>query len=303
METTSNVRMISVVIPAYNEAQSLRPLTIELLNTMRSLRQAFEILFVDDGSCDGTRNVLRELANEYHEVHFIAFRENRGQTTAMAAGFRHARGDVIVTLDADMQNDPRDIPKLLTKLDDYDVVCGWRQKRHDNIVRRISSRVANYVRNKLSDEQIVDVGCSLKVYKRECIEKLKLFEGMHRFLPTLVKLEGYRVIEVPVNHRERTLGVSKYNIRNRIVKAFLDLLAVRWMKWRYIRYEVEESDMGSGPLAVHKEFGNPHLSIHARMSDLNDVTHRNRESDETTKRCFGSGNVPARSDSGTQEEQ
>jgi len=232
--------MISVVIPAYNEIESLRPLTVELIDVMRDVGQEFEILFVDDGSSDGTRGLLRELADEYPEVHFIGFRANRGQTAAMAAGLKHAMGDILVTLDADMQNDPHDIPLLMEKLDQYDVVCGWRQKRRDNIVRRISSRVANYVRNKLSDEQIVDVGCSLKVYKRECVENLKLFEGMHRFLPTLVKLEGYSVAEVPVNHRERTLGTSKYNIRNRIVKAFLDLLAVRWMKKRYIHYEIEE---------------------------------------------------------------
>lgn len=232
--------MISVIIPAYNERESLSPLTVELLDTMRDLGQDFEILFVDDGSVDGTRGILRELADEYPEVHFIGFRENCGQTSAMTAGFKHARGDVLVTLDADMQNDPRDIPRLIEKLDHYDVVCGWRQKRHDNIVRRISSRVANYVRNKLSNEQIVDVGCSLKVYKRGCVENLKLFEGMHRFLPTLIKMEGYSVAEVPVNHRQRKLGTSKYNIRNRIVKAFLDLLAVRWMKKRHIRYEIEE---------------------------------------------------------------
>jgi glycosyltransferase involved in cell wall biosynthesis len=232
--------MISVVIPAYNEVESLRPLTDELLVVMRGIGQEFEVFFVDDGSNDGTRSLLRELADEHPEVHFIGFKANRGQTSAMAAGFKHAMGDIIVTLDADLQNDPRDIPVLMEKLDEYDVVCGWRQKRRDNIVRRVSSRVANHVRNKLSDEQIVDVGCSLKVYRRECVENLKLFEGMHRFLPTLVKLEGYSVVEVPVNHRERTLGISKYNIRNRIVKAFLDLLAVRWMKKRYIYYEIEE---------------------------------------------------------------
>jgi len=232
--------MISVVIPAYNEVECLRPLTLEVLETMRPLGQPFEILFVDDGSRDGTRELMRQLADEFHEVHFIGFKRNCGQTSAMAAGFKHAKGDIVVTLDADLQNDPRDIPKLLEKLDKYDVACGWRQKRHDNLVRRISSRVANYVRNKLSDEQIVDVGCSLKAYKRACVENLKLFEGMHRFLPTLVKLEGYTVVEVPVNHRPRELGTSKYNIRNRIVKAFTDLLAVRWMKKRYIRYEIEE---------------------------------------------------------------
>jgi glycosyltransferase involved in cell wall biosynthesis len=213
---------------------------MELLEVMRGLGRDFEVLFVDDGSSDGTRDLMRRLADENTEVHFIGFKQNRGQTAAMAAGFKHARGDTIVTLDADMQNDPHDIPRLLEKLGEYDVVCGWRQKRRDNLVRRVSSRVANYVRNKLSNEEIVDVGCSLKAYRRSCVDDLKLFEGMHRFLPTLVKLAGYTVVEVPVNHRPRELGDSKYNIRNRVVKAFLDLLAVRWMKRRYIRYEIEE---------------------------------------------------------------
>jgi glycosyltransferase involved in cell wall biosynthesis len=232
--------MISVVVPAYNEAECLRPFTIEVTDVMRALNGEFELLFVDDGSTDGTRELMRQLAEEYPEVRFIGFKHNCGQTSAMAAGFKHARGDVIVTLDADLQNDPHDIPTLLEKIDQYDVVCGWRQKRNDNLVRRVSSRVANYVRNKLSDEEIIDVGCSLKAYRKECFENLKLFEGMHRFLPTLFKMEGFSVVEVPVNHRQRELGTSKYNISNRIVKAFVDLLAVRWMKKRHIGYEIEE---------------------------------------------------------------
>ena len=189
--------MISVVVPAYNEVDCLRPLVVEVLDAMRGIGQEFEILFVDDGSRDGTRELMRRLSEEYAEVHFIGFKQNCGQTSAMAAGFKHAKGDVVVTLDADMQNDPRDISKLLEKLDEYDVVCGWRQKRLDNLVRRVSSKVANYVRNKLSDEQTADVGCSLKAYKRECFKNVKLFEGMHRFLPALFKLEGYTVVEVP----------------------------------------------------------------------------------------------------------
>ncbi len=232
--------MISVVIPAYNEFECLRPMAEEVLEVMRALGREFEVLFVDDGSTDGTRDLMRQLADENREIRFIGFKRNRGQTAAMAAGFKHCRGDIVVTLDADMQNDPHDIPRLLEKLNEFDVVCGWRQKRRDSLVRRVSSRVANYVRNKLSDEEVVDVGCSLKVYKRECVDELKLFEGMHRFLPTLVKLAGYTVTEVPVNHRPRKLGTSKYGISNRAVRAFLDLLAVRWMKKRYIHYEIEE---------------------------------------------------------------
>jgi glycosyltransferase involved in cell wall biosynthesis len=232
--------MISLVVPAYNEVDSLRPFTAEVAEVMRGLGREFEILFVDDGSGDGTRALMRELAAEYPEVHFVGFKQNCGQSAAMAAGFRHARGDIIVTLDADMQNDPHDIPSLLDRIGEYDMVCGLREKRNDNLVRRMSSRVANYVRNKLSDEDIVDVGCSLKAYKKECFKDLKLFDGMHRFLPTLFKMEGFTVVEVSVNHRPRLRGDSKYNIRNRAVKAFIDLLAVRWMKKRRIGYEIEE---------------------------------------------------------------
>jgi glycosyltransferase involved in cell wall biosynthesis len=232
--------MISVVVPAYNEVECLRPFTAELLEVMRGIGQEFEVIFIDDGSRDGTRELMHQLADEHAEVHFIGFKENRGQTSAMAAGFARARGDIVVTLDADMQNDPHDIPRLIEELDEHDVVCGWRRERHDNLVRRVSSKVANYVRNSLSNEAIKDVGCSLKAYRKECLENIKLYEGMHRFLPTLFRLEGYSITEVPVKHRPRALGDSKYNIRNRIVRAFLDLLAVKWMKRRYIRYEIEE---------------------------------------------------------------
>ena len=142
-------------------------------------------------------------------------------------------------MDADLQNDPRDIPKLLDKIGEYDAVCGWRIKRNDPLMRRLSSRVANFVRNRLSDEDIADVGCSLKAFRSEYINKLNLYNGMHRFLPTLIKMEGGKVIEVKVNHRPRKYGASKYNIRNRMMRSFIDLLAVRWMKKRRLRYEIE----------------------------------------------------------------
>jgi hypothetical protein len=143
-------------------------------------------------------------------------------------------------MDSDLQNDPYDIPKLLNKIGDYDAVCGWRYKRNDSLIRRISSRVANTVRNRLSDEDIIDVGCSLKAFRREYVKRLKLYNGMHRFFPTLIKMEGGRVIEVKVNHRQRQYGSSKYNIQNRILRSFIDLLAVRWMKKRRLNYEIEE---------------------------------------------------------------
>jgi glycosyltransferase involved in cell wall biosynthesis len=158
----------------------------------------------------------------------------------MEAGFRRARGAVVVTLDADLQNDPSDIPALVGQLADWDAVVGVRVRRRDNLVRRVSSRVANYVRNRLSDESISDTGCSLKAYRRGALERLVLYEGLHRFLPTLLKMEGFRVREVPVSHRPRRHGRSKYGIANRLVPSFVDLLAVRWMKRRKLRYEVKD---------------------------------------------------------------
>ena len=158
----------------------------------------------------------------------------------MWAGFREARGDIVISLDADLQNDPADIPKLLEKMPEYDAVVGWRAKRNDPPWRLIQSRIANWIRNKLSGEQIADTGCSLKAYKRECLEPLKLYKGLHRFLPTLIKMEGYAVAEVVVSHRPREHGESKYGMWNRAIPAFKDLLAVRWMKKRHIRYEIEK---------------------------------------------------------------
>ena len=156
--------------------------------------------------------------------------------------FKSARGKVIVTMDADLQNSPEDIPLLLEKIKEYDVVCGWRHKRNDPWIKRISSRIANSVRNKLSEETITDTGCSLKAFRRECFENVKLYKGMHRFFPTLMKMEGFKVTEVKVRHYPRIHGYSKYNIRNRLMSSFLDLLAIRWMKKRHISYEIVEED-------------------------------------------------------------
>ncbi|MFQ5876958.1 MAG: glycosyltransferase family 2 protein [Acidobacteriota bacterium] len=231
---------LSLVIPVYNERENILPLADEIRRVLRGSGLSYEVIFVDDGSTDGSAGVLGRLRCMDPSVRVVSFVRNAGQTAAMDAGFRRARGDVVVTLDADLQNDPGDIPKLIAELDGWDAVVGIRRTRRDNLVRRISSRIANYVRNRLSDEQIVDTGCSLKAYRRQALSRLKLYQGMHRFLPTLLKMEGFRVHECPVGHRSRRHGRSKYGIANRLVPSFLDLLAVRWMKKRRLRYEVKD---------------------------------------------------------------
>ena len=228
---------ISIIIPLYNEVDNIEPLGYSIINAMQG--QNYEVVFVDDGSADGSTQKLREWCAQHTNFRTIYFRKNAGQTAAMDAGFRHALGKYVVSMDADMQNDPADIPKLLEKLNTYDMVCGWRQKRNDPWIKRISSKVANYIRNKLSREDIRDTGCSLKAYRRECLDHIKLYNGMHRFLPTLFKMEGFTVTEIVVNHYPRKFGKSKYGISNRAFRAFVDLLVVRWMKKRKLNYEVE----------------------------------------------------------------
>jgi glycosyltransferase involved in cell wall biosynthesis len=231
---------ISVVVPVYNEAENLRILIPKLLEVLEDLGKAYEVIIVDDGSSDGSGTVIRGMATRYLSVRILKFKANRGLSAALIAGIRKARGDILVTLDSDLQNDPTDIPKLLQKLDHYDMATGWRQKRDDPWLKRISSRIGNAVRNRLSGENIQDSACTLRAFKRECMDGIWVFNGMHRFLSTLVKMKGYRIIEVPVSHHPRKFGKSKYNIRNRMVRSFIDLLVVRWMKQRRIDYEIEE---------------------------------------------------------------
>ncbi len=227
---------ISIVIPVYNEADNIAPLGHSIINTMKE--QHYEVIFVDDGSTDGSTEKLNDWCAGNTNFRTIHFKKNAGQTAAMDAGFRHARGKYVISMDADLQNDPADIPKLLEKLNTYDMVCGWRKKRNDPWIKRISSTVANFIRNKLSQEDIKDTSCSLKAYRRECFNQIKLYNGMHRFLPTLFKMEGFTVTEIVVNHYPRKFGKSKYGISNRAFRAFIDLLVVRWMKKRKLNYEI-----------------------------------------------------------------
>jgi len=231
---------ISVVVPVFNEEGNLPILIPKLVKVLNPLGLPYEMIFVDDGSSDGSRKILREMASQYSSLRIIGLKKNRGLSTALLAGMREVRGDTIVTLDADLQNDPEDIPRLLSYLDRYDMATGWRQKRDDPWLKRISSKIANAIRNGLSGEEIYDSACTLRAFKRECIKEIPVFNGMHRFLSTLVKMKGYRIIEIPVAHHPRRFGKSKYNIRNRALRSFIDLLGVRWMKGRRIQYDVEE---------------------------------------------------------------
>jgi glycosyltransferase involved in cell wall biosynthesis len=231
---------LSLVIPAYNEQETIEECVREADGVLARLGKPYEILVVDDGSTDGTFARVRALKGAVPALRAIRYNANRGQTTAMAAGFDNARGGIVVTIDADMQNDPADIPRLLERLGEYDVVCGVRQKRQDGFVRKASSVIANSVRNRLTHENIHDVGCTLRAFNAAYLRKVKLFEGMHRFLPTLLRLEGARIVEVPVRHRPRLKGRNKYGIGNRLFKGLRDLWAVRWMQSRYIHYRVEE---------------------------------------------------------------
>ena len=230
---------LSLIVPAFDEEANLRPLYERVLHTFGA-RSDWELVVVDDGSRDGTARVMRELAREDARVVGVFLEKNCGQTAALAAGIREARGGEVATLDADLQNDPADLPALLALLPGNDAVVGYRMRRRDTFVRRASSRIANWVRNRISGDQIRDTGCSLKVFRAEALEAIPWFEGMHRFLPTLLRYQGFRVVEAPVSHHARHAGNSKYGIRNRAWRAFKDLLAVRWMRERMLRSKVRE---------------------------------------------------------------
>ena len=235
---------LSVVIPVRDEIDSLVPLHRELGAALARVAGRVEIIFVDDGSRDGSLACLREIAEKDGRVRVLALDGSHGQSAALEAGFRVARAAVIATLDADLQNDPADLPRLLAELDRADVVSGVRLERHDTWPRRAASRIGNRIRNGVTGESVSDVGCSLRVMRSRYLRRVKLYRGLHRFLPTLLRLEGARVIEVPVSHRPRQFGRSKVRSLARALPGLLDCLAVRWMKNRAHHYRVsgEEAD-------------------------------------------------------------
>jgi dolichol-phosphate mannosyltransferase len=237
---TKNSLDLSVVIPIYNERENLVPLEEKLTKALAGLNLDYEVVLVDDGSRDGSAELIVKLQKHNARLRLIQLAKNFGQSAAFMAGFRAARGNIIVTMDADLQNDPADIPLLLEKIGEFDVVCGWRHERNDPWIKKISSKIANAVRNQLSQESIADTGCSLKAFRRECVAPLIMFNGMHRFFPTLMKMEGFTVTEVKVRHHSRLHGQSKYNIRNRLWSSWNDLLGVRWLKKRRLNYHVLE---------------------------------------------------------------
>ena len=217
---------ISVIIPAFNEKENLEPLIKEVYEVLEKVSYEYEVIFVDDGSNDGSSEVLEKLVTEYPSMVLINFKRNFGQTAALAAGFEYARGEFLIPMDADMQNDPRDIPKLLERAEEgFDIVSGWRKNRHDKFLRSFLSRRANKLLSKILHTRLHDYGCTLKVYRAEEIKRLRLYAEMHRFLPAIAKSDGAKVTEVVVNHRARKFGKSKYNFL-RIRNVFLDLIAM-----------------------------------------------------------------------------
>ncbi len=230
---------LSVVIPVFNEAENIHPLLDRLGTALAGWPGEVEIVFVDDGSTDGTLEKLKRARESNARVHVARFRRNLGQTAAMAAGFRLAQGKVVVTLDGDLQNDPADIPRLVEMLAEWDAVCGVRMRRQDGWWKRFSSRIANAFRNWATGDHIIDTGCTLKAYRRECLESLELYRGMHRFLPTLLKMRGWRVTQVAVAHHPRLRGRTKYGTWGRLLKGLSDVWAVRWMKKNRIDFAAE----------------------------------------------------------------
>ena len=235
MNEMTNTPAVSVVVPVFNEEENMSILQSELTTALAG--RDYEIIFVDDGSSD--RTVAKTQSSP--RVRTLRFEENRGQSAAIYAGVNAARGATIVLIDGDLQNDPADIPKLLDEIErGADLVCGYRAHRKDTIVKRLTSRVANFVRSRFTKDYVRDTGCTLKAMRRECVVALVPFKGMHRFIPALIKGAGFSLVEIPVNHRARRFGLSKYGFGNRALRATIDMFGVRWLLSRQLNYKLRK---------------------------------------------------------------
>jgi dolichol-phosphate mannosyltransferase len=233
MTETTRSPAVSVVIPVFNEEDNVPILQAELHAALAGLD--YEIIFVDDGSSDGTAGKIENAPR----VRILRFEKNRGQSAAIYAGVQAAQGETIVLIDGDLQNDPADIPKLLAEISrGNDLVCGYREKRKDTLAKRITSRIANFVRSRFTRDGVRDTGCTLKAMRRECVRTLVPFKGMHRFIPALVKGGGYGLLEIPVNHRPRRFGQTNYGFGSRALRATVDMFGVRWLLSRQLNYKL-----------------------------------------------------------------
>jgi len=221
---------LAVVIPIYNEEENVTPLLAELMPILDGLKLSFEVLCINDASSDRSLELLTELQKTYPRLWVISHSINCGESAATATGFQQASGEFIVTMDGDLQNDPADIPALLERIKEQPLaaVCGVRRKREDDWVKRLSSRTANAFRNLITGDKIADAGCTFRILRRECLREIPVFNGMHRFLPTMLRFQGFAVEEMLVNHRPRTMGVSKYGVGNRLFRGIIDCIAMRW---------------------------------------------------------------------------
>ena len=236
MSDLSNSPAISIVIPVFNEEENMATLQSELRAALAG--RDYELVFVDDGSVDRTIEKIESAPN----VRVLRFEKNAGQSAALYAGLNAAHGATVVMIDSDLQNDPADIPKLLAEISrGADLVCGYRARRKDRVVKRLTSRIANFVRSRYTKDGVRDTGCTLKAMRRECLGALVPFKGMHRFIPALVRGAGYRLVEIPVNHRPRRFGQTKYGFGSRAIRATADMFGVRWLLSRRLNYKVRDS--------------------------------------------------------------
>lgn len=233
----------SLVIPAFNEQEVIPTLLTRVEQSLTQIGRPFEVIIIDDGSTDQTPQLLAEAMTHLPWLRVMRMKQNASQSAAFEAGFAAARGEILATIDADLQNDPEELPRLVKLLEDnpnVDMITGWRKDRQDTRFRRWQSRQANRIRNWITQETVNDSASSLKLYRAHCVKGLKLFKGAHRYFPTLVKMRGYTVLETPVKHSQRFAGTAKYGFGNRAFVGIYDLIGVRWLKKRWLRYECNE---------------------------------------------------------------